>query len=683
MLSWFMDLKIKIKIGLANSLMVLLLIFVGIVGLIYIDKVNDNLNYLTDEVTPTMQLAADLEVILWETASNAKDIVISEDLGVVRQLNAQIDEQEKRFSDGYKELEDIIDDDNLNDELANSKSAFLKAVDINNNMVDSHIEELEKELNVVRMMQSFEDIATSLDDALTEFADESESDFVRSREFDDYAAVEASLKLIESVKDALESAREYLSLEEIDQLPPVLAEFEAIIEDSAVYKKQLSDNADNDEERRAVESILTLLKSFEESILDEDELFDEYREQLDAEYLTKQYAEEFEAEINTGGDALDALGDYAQSISDNADEKAASDVAQAITLIVMVVVLACIAAAALAIFLGRSITKPLKQGVAMAEALANGDLTHTLSLSQKDEVGLLVNALNAMSEALSNIITSVQKSTELVSSASHELVAVSEQTGQNVQKQYEMIDQTTILMEEMQQTSTDMTQRTLEASESADSVSGLVDLSDQKAENAASGVTQLTTNLGNVSTVIDKLNDSVVSITNILDVIKGIADQTNLLALNAAIEAARAGEQGRGFAVVADEVRSLAQNTQNSTTEIEHMIVKVLEDAKASVASIRSGQSQAEEIVSQTTEVKEALSDIKSAIHNITRMTSQIAAASEQQSVTAAGVSQTALDIKEQAEQTGSGSNQISISAEELSKLATQLNDEVSQFKMY
>jgi methyl-accepting chemotaxis protein len=201
-------------------------------------------------------------------------------------------------------------------------------------------------------------------------------------------------------------------------------------------------------------------------------------------------------------------------------------------------------------------------------------------------------------------------------------------------------------------------------------------------EETASGIQQLSANLDNASTVVQELANSAEGISNIIDVIKSIADQTNLLALNAAIEAARAGEQGRGFAVVADEVRSLAQNTQNSTSEIEAMIIKVQSGAKASVDLMANGQQQAESIVEQTTEMKNALADIKAAVGNITDMTVQIASAAEEQSTTASEVSQRAVDIRELSEQTGSGAKQIAESTTELSQLAIQLNEEVSLFRV-
>lgn len=293
----------------------------------------------------------------------------------------------------------------------------------------------------------------------------------------------------------------------------------------------------------------------------------------------------------------------------------------------------------------------------ISRRVADGDLTMVLS-NAGSETGIYA-AMRDMTERLRTMLTKISEAAHSQSAAAEELAAITEQTSQNVREQQRSTDQVAAAIEQMQATAAEVANSTTGAAESAEQARKLVDVGNQKAEEAAGEIQQLSVNLNDTSHVIEELANSAQSISNILDVIKGIAAQTNLLALNAAIEAARAGEQGRGFAVVADEVRSLAQNTQNSTSEIEAMIIKVQDGAKASVLSMTSGQEQAESIVGQTLEMKNALSDIKDAVHNITDMTTQIASAAEEQSVTAAEVSQRAVEIREQSEQTGSGAQQI------------------------
>ena len=210
----------------------------------------------------------------------------------------------------------------------------------------------------------------------------------------------------------------------------------------------------------------------------------------------------------------------------------------------------------------------------------------------------------------------------------------------------------------------------------------LLNKGNKKAEQTSQGVQNLSDDMGNISTVVDELDQNVSNISNILDVIKSIADQTNLLALNAAIEAARAGEQGRGFAVVADEVRTLAQNTQNSTTEIEEVITKLQQSTKASVQAMASGRKNATTIVEQTLEMKGVFEEINDSVNDITDMTSQIATAAEEQNVVASDVGGRSVEIREITKETGDSSQQIMSSTEELAQLAIDLTEQVNQFKI-
>ena len=369
----------------------------------------------------------------------------------------------------------------------------------------------------------------------------------------------------------------------------------------------------------------------------------------------------------------------------DARQKEASDIAsRTITISIGGTVIAALIVAIVGFLITRNIRRQVGGEPSdlerISRQIADGDLTVVLA-DTGSETGIYA-AMRDMSERLKVMLIKIGDSAKSQSAAAAELAAIAEQTSQSVHEQQQSTDQVAVAIDEMQATAAEVAQNTGGAAESATLASSIAESANKRTQFVASEMQILATTLNETSTEIQGLASSADSISQILDVIKGIADQTNLLALNAAIEAARAGEHGRGFAVVADEVRSLAQNTQSSTADIADMIVTVQEKARASVQSMASGQKQSDKVAEQTKEVAQALADVQSAVQNITDMTTQIASAAEQQSATSTEVSERANEIRNQSEQTGMAAKQIAQATEELSELAVRLNDEVSQFRV-
>ena len=228
----------------------------------------------------------------------------------------------------------------------------------------------------------------------------------------------------------------------------------------------------------------------------------------------------------------------------------------------------------------------------------------------------------------------------------------------------------------------EVTSRTSEASDAADNSKQLVNNSTSNINQTIEQIKNLSEAILDSKALIDEVQEGTADIVNILVVIKGIADQTNLLALNAAIEAARAGEQGRGFAVVADEVRTLAQNTQKSTGEIETMIQSLESKVSRATESMNVGSEQAKLIVDRTHEVTRSLTEVEASVSLISDMNIQIATATQQQSEVARDISQQAVEINDISVQTGDSAKEISAASDELAKLAADLSDQVKTFKI-
>jgi len=313
--------------------------------------------------------------------------------------------------------------------------------------------------------------------------------------------------------------------------------------------------------------------------------------------------------------------------------------------------------------------------------IAKGDLRTEGSSSTGKESGIYLSML-VMSERLRLMVSDIATSANSQSVEASELSIVAKRAGRIVKQQYVLMDEISEAIEGVGTNSNEMANQTDKVASSADEAKQLVDDGTKKSEIVSENIMNLSSNLNDVSNVIEDLEQSVAMISNILAVINGIADQTNLLALNAAIEAARAGSQGKGFAVVADEVRVLAKNTQNSTTEIEEMVVRVQKGTQASVQAMLSGKKQAENIVLQTNEMKGVLIEISSSVHNITDMASQIAIAAKEQSAAVKEVNSRASEVRDLTEKTGKGSDQINSSTERLTEMSAGLTGHVNQFKM-
>ena len=330
----------------------------------------------------------------------------------------------------------------------------------------------------------------------------------------------------------------------------------------------------------------------------------------------------------------------------------------------------------------RSITQPLKRVNEMLNVVASGDLSRKLDESGKDEFAQLSHNCNLLIESLRTLIQSiVSRSTQLATAA--------EQTSAVTSQSTTAIEEQRIQVEQAASATTEMSSTAQSVLSSASDALGEIKQADDEAERVKviSGrnrqtIELLASEVESASQVINKLQQDSASIGGILDVIRSIADQTNLLALNAAIEAARAGEHGRGFAVVADEVRTLASRTQVSTQEIQNMIEVLQGGAAKAVSVMETGKEQATNCVEQSVEAEKALDTITHAVHEAFDRSSQIATAAEEQSVVAHEISENLESIVAIAEQTTAGSKQTAESSSEVASLAEELQQSVQEFKL-
>ncbi len=330
----------------------------------------------------------------------------------------------------------------------------------------------------------------------------------------------------------------------------------------------------------------------------------------------------------------------------------------------------------------RLIVGPLRSVIRVAEQIAAGDLTGRVEVERRDEIGQLMRAMQQMSLGLSGIVSGLQASIEQLASSAHSLSAVTEQTHKEVSSQKEETEQVATAMNQMTATVHDVARNAEEAAQAAQAADGKVDSGQVVVRQSMQRIELLADSAQSASQSIGSLSTQIQNIGSVLEVIKSVAEQTNLLALNAAIEAARAGEQGRGFAVVADEVRALARRTQQSTGEIEQLVSALRLAAQSSVRQIQDSGELVKLAVSDALQTESALGSIAAAVSQIQQMNQQIAAAAEQQSSVAEEINRSVTSIRASADQSALAMQGNTTSSLELAQLGAQLKGMVGHFRL-
>lgn len=354
----------------------------------------------------------------------------------------------------------------------------------------------------------------------------------------------------------------------------------------------------------------------------------------------------------------------------------------AVTLIGIAIICSVLLGGLTALTLARSIIAPLKEAVGIARRVAAGDLRAEVKVSRHDELGQLQQALATMVESLRALIRDIGEGSQSIATSTGDLSHVVDQTSQGMNQQRDQTDQVAAAMEEMVAAAGEVARNAEEASTAGSVATEKADIGVKAVDDTLTRIDELNKAVMLAQERLDGLRAETQNIETILDVIKSVAEQTNLLALNAAIEAARAGEQGRGFAVVADEVRSLAQRTQKSAAEIEALIASLMNSVNQTVDVMTTSTGLTTRTLASARSTGEAIGEMSLMIGDITQLNYQIATAAEEQTSVAEDINQNVSVIRDVTENTARLTDRSLSASADLARLGENLRNQVTMFRI-
>ena len=674
-----MNLTVKARVILGFFTISVLLLIISGVSLVNLRSLQHDVGEVNTVAVPTVIGSNTLKASFLNMGRLVFEAYVSDELSTVKEKQTQFEEASQNFTNAYSALASTVKNDpKLSAALQNVNGISQEYLATVNGLYASHNSYLSRRNDVEDRLM---DVKDNADDASTYLLDFSDLREVQSN---------ANLRRASELGGELETrlltlitvTSDYMKTQTLVRADTLGNEVKFAVDAIREQLDAMLSAANGQDSSGTLEEVESLVNDAIDAVTGSDGVVQLHVSRLELRNQTEQALGKSEEMAANAVSELEQLLNLTNAKVKTLEEQVTSNVSFGTTLVVVIVLASLI----IAFFTGyktvNAITIPLKKVNDLLNIASSGDLTHNLDDSSKDEFGQLAKNCNKLILSLKELIRGINVRAEQLAAASEQTSAVTTQTTKSIQDQKAQIALVATATTEMHSTSQMVSQNaedTLLEIRNADQESNKV--RDISLENKAT-IEVLARDVEDAAQVIHKLHQDSASIGSILDVIRGIADQTNLLALNAAIEAARAGEQGRGFAVVADEVRTLASRTQESTQEINAMIEVLQEGAEKAVSVMDQGKQQTAKCVEQTELATQALDIISEAVKRAHDVSSQIEQSAREQNLVSQDISEKLETIVGIAEETTVGAQQTSESSEEVARLAEELQSSIRQFKV-
>lgn len=674
-----MNFTVKARIIMGFVAISALLVIISMVSLGNLRSLQGDVGEVNTVAVPTVIGSNTLKASFLNIGRLTFEAYVSDELATVKQKQTNFEDASQEFNNAYSELAKTVKNDpKLSTALQNVYGISQQYLSTINGLFDSHNQFLAKRNDVEDRLMDVEDNADDASTYLLDFSDLDEVSSNRNLEKASNLGGELETRLLTLIT----VTSDYIKTQTLVRADTLGNEVKFAVDAIHEQLDAMLEAANGQDRSGTLDEVESMVEDAIDAVTGADGVVQLHVARLELRNQTQQALAQSEELSKKAIDELENLLALTNAKVKTLEAKVTDNVSSGTTMVLIFVVGSLV----LAFFTGlktvKAITSPLAKVNDLLNVASSGDLTHYLDDSKQDEFGQLAKNCNKLISNLKDLIQGINTRAEQLAAASEQTSAVTTQTTKSIQDQKAQIAHVATATTEMHSTSQLVSQNaenTLEEIRHADDESNKV--RDISLENKAT-IEVLARDVDDAAKVINKLHQDSASIGSILDVIRGIADQTNLLALNAAIEAARAGEQGRGFAVVADEVRTLASRTQESTQEINAMIAVLQEGAERAVAVMDQGKEQTARCVEQTELATQALDVISEAVRRAHDVSSQIEQSAREQNLVSQDISEKLETIVGIAEETTVGAQQTSDSSEEVARLAEELQSSIRQFKV-